>query len=390
MLTVFLKKGRERSVLQGNPWIYSGSIDRTDGSLGPGAPCIVRDRNGTLLGCGYFNAKSAITIRILRRGAETFNANDLGAAIRQAVEHRTGILDMKTDSCRLINSEGDFLPGLIVDRYATGLVIQILTAGMEQMREWIMRFLIDTCSPAFIYERSDTEARTREGLGNAEGIRYGALPASLVITENGLLFCADIMRGQKTGYFFDQRQNRVLLRTLAAGKRVCDCFCYSGGFTIAALAGGASIVDAVDQSDNALKLLDNNLALNALDSGRVRGHVADVFRFLRETQEEYDCIILDPPKFARHPGEVERASRGYKDINLLACKKIASRGIIVSFSCSHAIDVKLFRQIVFSAAADSGRRFQLLYSLSAGPDHPINLAHKEGDYLKGFVLRAEN
>jgi 23S rRNA (cytosine1962-C5)-methyltransferase len=390
MLTAYLKKGRERSVLQGNPWIFSGSIDRVDGSHSPGAPCVIRDRSGTLLGCGYFNEQSAITIRILRHRVERFTTNDLNTAIRQAVERRVGILDLKTDSCRLINSEGDFLPGLIVDQYATGLVIQILTAGMERMREWVVHALIDVCSPQFVYERSDTEARTREGLDPSEGIRHGVMPAHLVITENGLSFSADVAQGQKTGFFFDQRQNRALLRTLSAGKRVCDCFCYSGGFAIAALAGGASAVDAIDQSENALELFGNNIALNAFDAGRVRSHAADVFRYLRETREVYDCIILDPPKFARHPGEVDRASRGYKDINLLACKKIAPGGIIVSFSCSHAIDVKLFRQIVFAAAADSGRRFQLLHSLSAGPDHPINLAHKEGEYLKGLVLRAEN
>ena len=390
MLTAYLKKGRERSVLQGNPWIYSGSIDRIDGASWPGAPCIIRDRSGTLLGCGYFNEKSAITIRILRHGVEIFTENDLETAIRRAVERRADIIDERTDSCRLINSEGDFLPGLIVDRYATGLVIQILTAGMERMREWILRSLIDVCNPQFIYERSDTEARTREGLVDTEGIRHGDIPVPLVIAENGLSFSADIAQGQKTGFFFDQRQNRALLRTLTSGKRVCDCFCYSGGFTIAALAGGASSVDAVDQSETALEQLGNNITLNAFDAGRVHSRAANVFKYLRETREAYDCIILDPPKFARHPGEVNRASRGYKDINLLACKKVAPGGLIISFSCSHAIDVKLFRQIVFAAAADSGRRFQLLYTLSAGPDHPVNLAHKEGEYLKGLVLRAEN
>lgn len=389
MLIAYLKKGRERSVLQGNPWIYSGSIDRVDGPRLPGEACIVRDKSGALLGCGYFNEKSAITIRILRRGVESFTELDLDIAIRRAIERRADILDGNTDSCRLINSEGDFLPGLIVDRYATGLVIQILTAGMEQMRGWVLHSLVSVCNPKFIYERSDAEARTREGLSNTEGIRHGDVPAELVITENGLSFSTDIVQGQKTGFFFDQRQNRALLQTLTEGKRVCDCFCYSGGFTIASLTGGASAVDAIDQSGRALELLGNNIALNALDCGKVRGRAANVFTYLRETREPYDCIILDPPKFARHPGEVKRASRGYKDINLLACKKIVPGGVIFSFSCSHAIDVKLFRQIVFAAAADSGRRFQLLYSLTAGPDHPVNLAHKEGEYLKGLVLRAE-
>jgi 23S rRNA (cytosine1962-C5)-methyltransferase len=389
MLTVHLKKNREKSIRQGNPWIFSGSIDRVSKNGDAGEPCIVRSSDDTLLGCGYYNHASAITVRLLRWGETTCDDDALNAAIAAALARREIVLDAATDSCRLINAEGDFLPGLIVDRYAGGLVVQILTAGMERRRAAVIAALIAQCAPAFVYERSESESRTREGLDGAEGLLYGSLPPDLVIRENGLAFGADIAGGQKTGFFFDQRSNRALLRSYAAGRRVCDCFSYSGGFTVAALAGGAAGVEAIDRSEEALRRLRDNVARNRLDGSGVVTRSADVFRFLRETGERYDCIILDPPKFARHPGEVERASRGYKDINLLACRNCTPGGLIFTFSCSHAIDVKLFRQIVFAAAADAGRRFQLLHVLAAGPDHPVNLAHREGEYLKGLVLRAQ-
>jgi 23S rRNA (cytosine1962-C5)-methyltransferase len=389
MLTVYLKAGRERSVLQGNPWIFSGSIERTDGAAPQGTPCIVRDRSGRRLGCGYYNDRSAITVRILKWGDGSFDDDALTAAIRRAISLRKPLDGSATDSYRMVNSEGDFLPGLVVDRIGGGIVIQILTAGMERMRESLIRILAAESSPAFIYERSDTESRSREGLAESEGLLFGALPRDLAIRENGLVFGADIVLGQKTGFFLDQRDNRALLRTCTAGKRVCDCFCYTGGFTVSALAGEARSVEAVDQSENALQLLRDNVIVNGFEEQRVVSRAADVFQYLREPRDAFDCIILDPPKFARHPGEVERASRGYKDINLLACKNIAPGGMIFTFSCSHAVDARLFRQIVFAAVADSGRRFQLLHTLTAGFDHPVNMAHKEGDYLKGLVLRAE-
>ncbi len=390
-LTVHLKKGRERSVIQGNPWIFSGSIARISGDAPfPGTACAVLAASGAPLGYGYYNSNSAITVRMLTRTAEPYSARSLRRAILHAVALRNDLLSEETDSCRLINSEGDFLPGLIVDNYGSGCVIQILTAGMEQMREEIIASLVEACSPAFIYERSDLDSRVREGIGESEGCRYGTVPEDPVIRENGLRFTVDIARGQKTGYFFDQRDNRRLLRGYAADRRVCDCFSYNGPFTLNALAGGARSVTAIDQSAPALDLLQQNCKENNFTTDKLEVRNADAFRYLREMNGQFDCIILDPPKFAKHPGEVERASRGYKDINLLACRNIAPGGIIFTFSCSHAVDVKLFRQIVFAAAADSGRRFQLLHQLTAGVDHPVNLAHREGEYLKGLVLRAES
>jgi len=389
MIEVVLKKNRERSVVQGNPWVFSGSIAQVQGTPAAGELCKVKSASGAVLGCGYYNAASAITVRMLSQGDSEFTNSTLQMRIAAALSLRSSILGDATDSCRLINSEGDFLPGLIVDKYASGLVVQILTAGMERMRPEIIGALKSCIATSFIYERSDSEARTREGLPPADGLLMGTLPSSPMVKENGLLFATDIAGGQKTGFFFDQRYNRQLLRTFTAGKTVADCFSYCGPFSVAALAGGAVSVDAIDKSAGALALVKNNAALNGVSAAALATINADIFSYLRQTDKRYDCIVLDPPKFARHPGEVERASRGYKDINLLACKKVLPGGIIFTFSCSHAIDIKLFRQIVFAAAADSGRRFQLLHMLSAGPDHPVNLAHKEGEYLKGLVLRAE-
>jgi 23S rRNA (cytosine1962-C5)-methyltransferase len=326
---------------------------------------------------------------MLSWGDDPFSRKVLSERIRHAVACRYQLLDTTTDSCRLINSEGDFLPGLIVDRFSDGLVLQILTAGMERMRNDIAEELVRWCTPHFIFERSDSDARKREGLRPSDGTVYGTPPPTVTILENGLRYSVDIAKGQKTGFFFDQRENRKLLRLYTDGKRVADCFSYNGGFSLNALAGGAQHVTAVDQSVAALELLERNVINNGFEAGLVVTVNADVFSWLRETEGHYDCVILDPPKFARHPGETARASRGYKDINLMACRKITPGGIIFTFSCSHAVDGRLFRQIVFGAAADSGRRFQLLHTLSAGPDHPVNLAHREGEYLKGLALRAE-
>lgn len=385
--TVFLKKGRNKSIVAGNPWVFSGAIEKESGDLTPGSICQVRTADRRLLGTGYYNRASAIRIRLLQWGEQSLDPAWLEQAIEQAITHRTAVLTSSTDSCRMINAEGDFIPGLIVDRFAGGLVVQILTAGMELLREKILAALEKYCTPLFIYERSDTESRLREGLTEREGLLTGQLPDELVVKELGLAFAIDIVGGQKTGFYFDQRINRALLQTYAAGRTVCDCFSYSGPFTVHALAGGAVSVDAVDRSVGALERIDGNVAKNGFDTKRVTTTNADVFSYLREVDKGYDCIVLDPPKFAKHPGEVDRAARGYKDINLLALKNVNPGGVVFTFSCSQAVDTKLFRQIVFAAASDAKRKVQLLHQLTAGPDHPVNLAHREGEYLKGLVVR---
>jgi 23S rRNA (cytosine1962-C5)-methyltransferase len=384
---IVLKKGREKPVRMGHPWIFSGSIGQVQGKTVPGCLCKVQDTSGTVLGYGYYNTTSTISVRMLSNAKTPFTSEALQQRISDAIERRRSILNDQTDSCRLINSEGDFIPGLIVDKVNRGLVVQLLTCGIEQFRSIIVASLEKCCSPEFIFERSDTESRKREGLAEQEGLLFGNVPADLAIKENDLYFTVDISGGQKTGYFFDQRINRHLLREYTPGKSVCDCFSYSGGFSVNALYAGASHVDVVDISRNAVSWAKKNIEHNISEPSRANYICSDVFNYLREITTPYDCIICDPPKFAKHPGEVERAARGYKDINLCALKKLNKNGILFTFSCSQAIDMKLFRQIVFSAAADSGRSIQLLHTLTAGPDHPVNIAHIEGEYLKGLVLR---
>jgi 23S rRNA (cytosine1962-C5)-methyltransferase len=389
MLTVYLKPGREKPVRMGHPWIFSGAVARVLGNGDPGELCAVVSAKGDSLGIGFYNVNSAIRVRMVGRAGEPFDDNALGHRIAAAVERRTAILDENTDSCRLVNSEGDRLPGLVVDRYASGLCLQILTSGMERLRPSIVSALEKTCSPAFMYERSDADARTREGLALQEGTVRGEPPANLTVSENGRRFSTNLSTGQKTGFFLDQRENRKLFAAFASGKRVCDCFCYSGGFSVYGLTDGALSSTMVDSSESAVAAAKDNCSLNGIATDRCEGVTADVFSFLRVCDKKFDCIVLDPPKFARHKGEVEAAARGYKDINLLAFKKIESGGIVFTFSCSNAVDPNLFRQIVFAAAADSGRFVQVLHVLSAGPDHPFNIAHREGEYLKGLVLRVE-
>lgn len=390
MLKVYLKKGREKPILNGHPWIFSGAIEKVHGEAEgtAGEPCEVIGAGGAVLGHGYYNAKSSITVRMLTRGNSPFTPEVLQERLERAIASRAPLLaGGATDSCRLVNAEGDFLPGLIVDRFAGGLSVQICTAGMERMRSGIIAALSRLCAPAFIFERSDTEAREREGLPEHDGLVAGALPEQCIVRENGLRFSVDIAGGQKTGFYFDQRENRLKARAYANGKACLDCFSYSGAFCCNMLAAGAKAVTSVDSAKSAARWCEQTIQLNGFDASRCRHICADVFDFLRESEERYECIVLDPPKFAKHPFEVPKASRGYKDINLCAIKKVRPGGIIMTFSCSNAVDPRLFRQIVFAAAADSGREVQLLSVCAAGPDHPVNLAHPEGEYLKGLVLK---
>jgi 23S rRNA (cytosine1962-C5)-methyltransferase len=387
MIKVILKKNREKPVRQRHPWIFSGAIDKVEGAIERGCPCAVYAFGREYLGEGYFNPDSSIAVRMTLFGKGAFDDAALIERIKTAVAARKEILDNRTTVFRLVNSEGDFLPGLIVDRYAEGLCVQILTAGMERRRTALVKALVEFCQPAFIYERSDAEARQQEGLEPAEGCLYGESPGPLVVAENGLKFEVDPAHGQKTGFYSDQRVNRALLASYAADRAVCDCFCYSGGFTCNALAGGARTVLAVDASGPAIETAGRNVSLNGFDAGRCSFQTADVFGFLRSPGRTFDCIILDPPKFARHQADVEKAARGYKDINLLAMRNMAPGGLLFTFSCSQAIDRKLFRQIAFAAATDSGRSVQVLHTLSQPADHPVDIAHLEGEYLKGLVLR---
>ena len=413
-MNIRLKPGKDKPVRNGHPWIFSGAVAKVEGDVDPrDRLCAVYNAGGERLGIGYYNDKSTIRVRMLSVDTAvnttkstlpqlTFTAKDIHSRIRQSIDARktNGVLTTNAnggaDSCRLVNSEGDFLPGLIVDKYGPGLCVQIGTAGMECWRGAIVDALSDVVNPAFIYERSDTSSREREGLPLSEGLIAGTLPEPLAITENGVKYKADLRAGQKTGFFFDQRENRALLRRYSAGRNVCDCFSYSGGFAINAALGGASSVIAVDSSEDAGNCLSENARLNDA-SDVVKFFKSDAFTFLRQLRSDggdaaapIDLLILDPPKFANHPSEVDRASRGYKEINLAALRALAPGGVLFTFSCSGAVNPYLFRQIVFGAAADARRNVQILHVLSAGPDHPVNIAHLEGEYLKGLVLRVQD
>jgi 23S rRNA (cytosine1962-C5)-methyltransferase len=296
-----------------------------------------------------------------------------------------------TDALRLIHAESDNLPGLIVDRYADMLVIQFLSAGIEFWRETIADILLEETGLQSIYERSDSDVRELEGLSQRTGPLRGTIPYSpFTILENNLKFTVNLETGHKTGFYLDQRENRLRVRSLAEGRDVLDCFCYTGGFTVNALAGGAKSVLSVDASAEALSLCRENVALNGLDISCHTFLEGDIFQLLRKFRDEarsFDLIVLDPPKFAPTAAQAEKAARGYKDINLLAFKLLRAGGLLVTCSCSGGVDAALFQKIVASAALDAGVDAQILAHLEQAPDHPVALHFPEGAYLKGLVCR---
>jgi len=321
--------------------------------------------------------------------AEPVDADFFRRRIRAAILLRLSLdLSSAANAYRLVHAESDDLPGLIVDRYDGVLVVQFMTAGVEPWRDTIADILCRETGLETIYERSDGDARALEGLAPRYGVLRGEMPAQLIITENRLAFHVDPACGPKTGFFLDQRDNRLLLRRMAKGREVLDCFCFSGGFAINALAGGAASVVAVDASAEALALARKNLMMNRMSEGRAEWREGDVFRLLRKFRDEdrrFDLIVLDPPKFAPTAAQAQRAARGYKDINLLAFKLLKSGGILFTFSCSGGVDAALFQKIVAGAALDAGTDARILAHLSQGSDHPVSVRFPEGGYLKGLV-----
>jgi 23S rRNA (cytosine1962-C5)-methyltransferase len=294
----------------------------------------------------------------------------------------------KTNAFRMVNGEGDFLPGLIVDCYGKTFVLQCLSAGMERLKGLLTHLLVTDFLPQSIFERSDAASRKEEGLSEASGLLHGKeVPDQIEIEESGCRFEVDVKRGQKTGFYLDQRENRSTLQGLSDGKKVLDCFSYTGAFSIHAGLGGAKEITLIDSSEEALNLAEVNLDLNLL--GQVPHQVirGDAFKVMRTLEEGYDIVILDPPPFAKKKGHVRTASRGYKDLNLQAFRLLKPEGLLLTFSCSHHISWDLFQKIVFAAALDSGKRVQLLVRRGQPIDHPINLCHPEGEYLKGLICR---
>jgi 23S rRNA (cytosine1962-C5)-methyltransferase len=390
MPALILKPGREKSLFRRHPWIFSGAIQRVDEGLESGSTVDVLSSAGEFLARGSYSPHSQIRARVWTFDDEPVGQDLFRKRIRLALAlRRTWDLAADTNAIRLIYAESDGLPGLIVDRYSDTLVMQCLTAGVEAWREALADILLEETGLSDIYERSDADVRELEGLPPRLGPMRGVLASFLFpVFEHGLQFNVNLASGQKTGFYLDQRTNRQQVRGLAHGREVLDCFCYTGGFSVNALAGEAKSILAVDVSSDALRMAADNVQLNGLPAAKIQFLEADVFHALRKFRDErrtFDMIILDPPKFAPTISQVEKASRGYKDINLLAFKLLRPGGILVTFSCSGGVDADLFQKIVASAALDAGAEAQIIQHLSQAPDHPVALHFPEGTYLKGLV-----
>ncbi len=385
---VILKPEKEKPVLAHHPWIFSGAIKSIDGKFEKGELATIHSHDGKFLAKGYVNPESQITARVLTFQDEPIDQSFFKRRIQDAFALRENWLSRDTDSYRMVHSEGDFLPGLIVDKYADYLVVQFLTAGMDKLQAPIVEALRDFVKPKGIFEKDETEMRQYEGLPERQAILFGQPPPDRVtILEHGLKFLVDIHGGQKTGFFLDQRENRFRMMPHASNKRVLNCFGYTGAFSVYAAKGGANEVVTVEASQVALRIAEENLRLSGFDAPNYKFIVDDVFDYLRRDEKHFDMIILDPPAFAPTKASVMQASRGYKDINRLALKLLAPGGLLFTYSCSHHIDAVLFQQILFAAAKDSGVNARILEKSSNPFDHPVNVYHPEGEYLKGFVLR---
>ena len=390
MPSVILKQGREKSLLRRHPWIFSGAIHHVDNEPASGETVDLLSFNQQFLARASYSQHSQIRARVWTFEDEPVDKDFFRKKIRASLATRYELhVEHNINAARLIYAESDNMPGLIVDRYGDVLVLQSLTAGSEYWKETIADLLLEETGLENIYERSDADVRELEGLEQKVGILRGAIPQpQLTIYEHGLKFLINIEHGHKTGFYLDQSRNRLRVRELAQDEDVLDCFCYTGGFTVNALAGGAKSVLSVDASGDALALAKENVTLNGLPADKATFIEGDVFQLLRRFRDEnrsFDMIILDPPKFAPTAAQAERAARGYKDINLLACKLLRSGGLLVTFSCSGGIDAGLFQKIIAGAALDAGVDAQIVEHLSQNADHPVSLHFPEGAYLKGLI-----
>ena len=387
-----LKPGRERSLLRRHPWVFSGAIAEVRGSVQSGGTVEIRGADGRFLAWAAYSPASQIRARAWSFDEAEVPGPDLfEKRIETALAlRRAQVPPETTNALRLVHGESDGLPGLVADRYADTLVVQLLSAGCERWREALIGILREQSGCARVHERSDTDGRELEGFAASTGLIAGtAADGPLRIVENGIQYEVDVAAGQKTGFYLDQRDNRARVGSLAHGRELLNCFCYTGGFTLSALAGGARSVLSIDSSAPALELAKRNLALNGVEANRAEWLEADVFGALRKLRTEgrqFDFIVLDPPKFAPTPKDAERAARGYKDINLNALKLLRPGGLLATFSCSGGVSPELFQKIVAGAAADAGVSLLLRERFRAAPDHPVRIEFPEGEYLKGLLL----
>lgn len=402
--TLILNAGKSGSVRRRHPWIFAGSVATLKGRARSGDTVIVEDEHGTAMGRAAWSPESKIRARMWTFDPdETIDHAFFKRRVAQAVARRLGWSVLRGNQIepageRLIHGEADGLPGVIADRYGDTVVLQLTSAGADAWRDAIVAGIVQATHCKQIYERSDSDVRKLEGLmpvtGWLEAMGLHETPHQTYpqIDEHGVNFGVDVVGGHKTGFYLDQRDNRLLLRSLAKGRRILNCFCYTGGFSLQALAGGAEFVISIDSSGPALEQARANLAMNPqLDGSRAEWRDADVFQALRDYHkagERFDLIVLDPPKFAPSAAHADQAARAYKDINLFGFKLLAPGGLLMTYSCSGGIGVELFQKIVASAAADAGRDARILRRLMASSDHPVGLAAPEGEYLKGLLVEA--
>jgi 23S rRNA (cytosine1962-C5)-methyltransferase len=385
---IILKRGKEKPILRGHPWVFSGAVEKVEGEISSGEVGEIYSKEGQFLGLGHLNPRSQIILRLLTRKKEELGENFYRERILRAVALRAEWFRGRSNAYRIINGEGDFLPGLIADRYGETLVLQCLTAGMDRLKGILTNLLAKEFRPQRIYERSDVATRSEEGLVECSGLLYGKkLPDFIEIEEYGCRFEVNVRKGQKTGFYLDQRENRIFLRKLSEGRRILDCFCFTGAFSIHAGSGGAKEVTLIDSSEEALGIAAAHFSLNQLEKIPRQFIRGDVFEILRNLKSRYDILILDPPPFAKRKGHLPSASRGYKDLNLCAFRLLDKGGLLFTFSCSHHMSWDLFQKVVFSAALDSEKSVQLIGRMGHPWDHPVNLSHPEGEYLKGLICR---
>ncbi len=387
---LYLKPARARSVLRFHPWIFSGAVARIDGSSAPGEVIDVLAADNKFLGRGFYNPNSQIVCRMLTWQDEPIDQAFFENKIRAAYQLRQRLVAQSTDSFRVVNAEGDGLPGLIVDKYSDFLVVQISALGMSRRSQDLITSLQNVLQPRGIFERSIGGALQEEGLKPVVRVLDGAEPPEHIqVHENDLRFNVNVKEGQKTGFFLDQRENRRWIAYFCRGRNVLNGFCYTGAFSVYAGAAGAQRVVSVDSSSAAMQIAKQNFSLNGLPIVPEDFVTADLFHFLRSTTQKFDLIILDPPAFAHRQKDVENAARAYKDVNLQALKILSPGGLLFTCSCSQPISPDLFQKILFGAAVDAKRNVRILGRSDHAPDHPINIYHPEGRYLQTFLLQVE-
>jgi len=393
MFEVILKKGKEKAVLHRHPWVFSGAIEKVQGNPANGDIVKLVNAKGDFMAYGFYNDRSRVALRLLEWDEhKVVDDQWFREKVATAVKSRANILaDGSTNTCRLIFSESDYLPGLIVDKYADHLAVQVLTSGIENVMPVIIDQLNQLLKPASIFDKSDASSREHEGLETSNiALTLTSPPENVEVKENGIIYNINIAEGQKSGFYCDQRDNRKILASYAKYKKVLDCFSYTGGFTLNSLQDGAADVTSVDSSALAIETLRENIKLNNFDSSKhvaIQSDVNKQLRVFKDQEEKFDVIVLDPPKYAPSRSALDRASRAYKDLNRLAMLLLNEGGLLATFSCSGAMDMETFKQVLAWAALDAGKQVQFIHQFCQPEDHPVRASFPEGEYLKGLLCR---